>query len=79
MCMIVRIALNTKEIRCYSIRRVSHTDIMKPIGKVCKYEVMECYSRKIIGKLHHCYDDPPEQLVRDAMMVILEPSEIGCG
>ena len=72
MCMIVRIAINNKEIRCYSIQRVTHIDDPKPIGKVCRYKIMECYSRKIMGKLHHKYDDPPEKLVRDAMMTIME-------
>jgi hypothetical protein len=71
MCMIVRIAINSKELRCYSIRRITHTNILKPVGKICRYEIMECYSRKKIGTLYHGYDDPPEKLVRDAMHEIL--------
>lgn len=74
--MIVRIAINTKEIRCYGIRRISHIDIMKPVGKICLYEIKECYSHKIIGKVEHLYDDSPEVLVMKVMKTILKNKKV---
>jgi hypothetical protein len=71
MAMIVRIAINSKEIRCYAIQRITHIDEFQPTGKVCDYQVREYYSGKYIGKIKHNYDHPPERLVLKAMTLIL--------
>lgn len=69
MALIVRIAVNTKEIRCYSIRRITHTDKLKP-HCVCQYEIRDIHGTHM-GDVYHHYDDAPEQLVLLAMLVIL--------
>ena len=62
MSLIIRIQINTKEIRCYTVRRVSNVSVLKPLGKINKYEVKECYSGKLMGYVNHKYDDIPERL-----------------
>jgi len=70
MSIIIRIQINNKEIRCYSVRTITNTGVTKPIGKTSEYEVKECRSQKIIGYVSHKYDDSPEKLVIKAMELL---------
>ena len=70
MSLIIRIQINNKEIRCYSVQRITNTDIPNPHGKTSEYKVIECHSRKIIGVVSHNYDDGPEKLTIKAMELI---------
>jgi hypothetical protein len=70
MSIIIRIQINNKEIRCYSVQRITNTDTLRPTGKISKYKVSDCYSRKLIGFVTHNYDDIPEKLTIKAMKLI---------
>jgi len=76
MSMIVRIQINSREILCYSVRRITNVDVEKPHGKVSDYEIKECYSGKIMGNVAHKYDDPPEELVLKSMKVIMNTKAV---
>lgn len=70
MALIIRIQISNKDIRCYSVQRITNTGTPHPTGKTSTYKVTECYSRKLIGHVTHNYDDGPEKLVIKAMKLL---------
>lgn len=88
MALIIEMSLNgTKTIACYGIRRVTHTDVTKPHGEMCRYEIRKAIKNETIGcwawdkrkepegYVSHAYDDPVERLVELAMQKIQEAKE----
>jgi hypothetical protein len=70
MTLIVRIQINSKELRCYRVKRITNIGKVKPTGTTNLYQVTECYSDKLIGHVTHNYDDSPEKLVIKALKLI---------
>jgi hypothetical protein len=72
MALIVRIAINTKEIRCYGAQRISNTDMLKPHNTKNRYKITDCISRKHLGYVNHNFDDAPEKLVSKIMKLVIK-------